>query len=113
MNHIKACCESVAQTGFGTLQISEAMLLDYKKIVDGYPTISPATKASFSFAKDTDGFSPLVLSTRALRISQTCVSDFVTGLHIHQNEEPLNSHEVNFLPPLLLLNNRSASLPRN
>lgn len=58
MNHIKACCESVAQTGFGTLQISEAMLLDYKKIVDGYSAISPATKASFSFAKDTDGFFP-------------------------------------------------------
>ncbi|MCX4065296.1 2OG-Fe(II) oxygenase [Pseudomonas sp. S1Bt30] len=58
MNHIKACCESIAQTGFGTLQISEAMLLDYKKIVDGYPAISPATKASFSFEKDTDGFFP-------------------------------------------------------
>lgn len=58
MNHIKACCKSVAQTGFGTLQISEAMLLDYKKIVEGYSAISPATKASFSFAKDTDGFFP-------------------------------------------------------
>lgn len=58
MTHIKACCESIARTGFGTLQISEAMLQDYKKIVDGYSAISPATKASFSFAKDTDGFFP-------------------------------------------------------
>jgi hypothetical protein len=94
MNHIKACCESIARTGFGTLQLSETMLLDYKKIVDGYSTISPATKAS-------------------LRISRTCVSDFVTGLRIHQNERLLNSHEASFLLPLMLLNNRSASLPRH
>jgi hypothetical protein len=59
MTHIKACCASIARTGFGILQISEAMLQDYKKIVDGYSAISPATKASFSFAKDTDGFFPL------------------------------------------------------
>ncbi|UVL08753.1 hypothetical protein LOY39_24325 [Pseudomonas rhodesiae] len=83
MNHIKACCESIAQTGFGTLQISEAMLLDYKKIVDGYPAISPAPKPRFPSKKTPMDFSPLALSTRALRSSQTYVSDFVTGLHIH------------------------------
>ncbi|KTC52783.1 2OG-Fe(II) oxygenase [Pseudomonas fluorescens ABAC62] len=58
MTHIKTCCESIARTGFGTLQISEAMLQDYKKIIDGYSSISPATKASFSFKNDTDGFFP-------------------------------------------------------
>ncbi|WLI06368.1 hypothetical protein PSH66_27965 [Pseudomonas sp. FP597] len=58
MTHIKACCESIVRTGFGSLQISEAMLQDCKKIVDEYSAISPATKASFSFAKDTDGFFP-------------------------------------------------------
>ncbi|MFL1542804.1 2OG-Fe(II) oxygenase [Pseudomonas sp. O39] len=58
MTQIKACCESIARSGFGTLQISDAMLQDYKKIVDGYSAISQATKESFSFALDTDGFFP-------------------------------------------------------
>jgi len=113
MNHIKACCKSVAQTGFGTLQISEAMLLDYKKSLMGTPQYRQPPRPRFPSRKTPMDFSPLALSTRALRISQTCVSDFVIGLRIHQNEELLNSHKVNFLPPLMLLNNRSASLPRN
>lgn len=58
MNQIKKCCESIARSGFGTLQISDAMLQDYKNIVDGYSAISQMTKESFSFAPDTDGFFP-------------------------------------------------------
>lgn len=58
MTQIKMCCESIARSGFGTLQIPDAMLQDYKKIVDGYFAISQATKESFSFAQDTDGFFP-------------------------------------------------------
>lgn len=58
MTPIKTCCESITRSGFGTLQISDAMLRDYKKIVDGYSTISLATKKSFSFKQDTDGFFP-------------------------------------------------------
>ncbi|WP_235594023.1 2OG-Fe(II) oxygenase family protein [Pseudomonas palleroniana] len=58
MTQIKTCCASIARSGFGTLQIPEAMLQDYKQIVDGYSAISQATKASFSFGQDTDGFFP-------------------------------------------------------
>lgn len=58
MTHIKTCCESIARSGFGTLQISDAMLQDYRKIVHGYSAISQATKASFFFVQDTDGFFP-------------------------------------------------------
>ncbi|RFD33221.1 2OG-Fe(II) oxygenase [Pseudomonas sp. GL93] len=58
MTQIKKCCASIARSGFGTLQIPEAMLRDYKQIVDGYSAISQATKASFSFSQDTDGFFP-------------------------------------------------------
>lgn len=58
MTQIKACCDSIARSGFGSLQISDAMLRDYKKIVDGYSAISQATKSSFSFLRDTDGFFP-------------------------------------------------------
>lgn len=58
MTQIKACCESIARSGFGTLQISDAMLQDYKKIIDGYSTVSQTTKELFSFAQDTDGFFP-------------------------------------------------------
>lgn len=58
MKQIKACCESIARSGFGTLQISDAMQQDYKKIIDGYAAISQTTKQSFSFAEDTDGFFP-------------------------------------------------------
>ncbi|WP_338478433.1 2OG-Fe(II) oxygenase [Pseudomonas trivialis] len=59
MTQIKACCESIARSGFGTLQLTDAMLQDYRKIIDGYSAISPATKESFSFIQDTDGFFPL------------------------------------------------------
>lgn len=58
MTHIKTCCKSIVQSGFGTLQVPEAMLPDYKKIVDGYAAISQVTKTAFSFAHDTDGFFP-------------------------------------------------------
>lgn len=58
MTQIKKCCESIVRSGFGILQIPEAMLQDYKQIVDGYSSISDATKASFSFSQDTDGFFP-------------------------------------------------------
>lgn len=58
MTQIKACCESIARSGFGTLQISDAMLQDYRKIVEGDAAISQATKESFSFAYETDGFFP-------------------------------------------------------
>lgn len=58
MTQIKICCASIARSGFGTLQIPDSMLQDYRKIVDGYSAISNATKASFSFGQDTDGFFP-------------------------------------------------------
>lgn len=58
MTQIKACCASIARSGFGTLEIPEAMLQDYKQIVDGYSAISQAIKTSFSFSQDTDGFFP-------------------------------------------------------
>ncbi|MFA5977938.1 MAG: 2OG-Fe(II) oxygenase [Pseudomonas sp.] len=58
MTQIKTCCESIVRSGFGILQMSDAMLQDYKKIVDGYSAISQATKDSFSFVQDTDGFFP-------------------------------------------------------
>jgi isopenicillin N synthase-like dioxygenase len=58
MTQLNTCCASIARSGFGTLQLPEAMLQDYKQIVDGYSAISHATKASFSFSQDTDGFFP-------------------------------------------------------
>lgn len=58
MTQLKTCCASIARSGFGTLQIPDAMLQDYKKIVDGYAAISQTVKASYSFAQDTDGFFP-------------------------------------------------------
>lgn len=58
MTQIKTCCASIAQSGFGTLRIPDTLLQDCKKIVDGYSEISQATKKSFSFAQDTDGFFP-------------------------------------------------------
>ncbi|MGK9417358.1 2OG-Fe(II) oxygenase family protein [Pseudomonas cedrina] len=58
MTQIKICCESIVRSGFGILQIPEVMLGNYKQIVDGYSSISQATKAAFSFSQDTDGFFP-------------------------------------------------------
>ena len=58
MSPMKACCESSARSGFGILQIPDAMLQDYKKIIDGYSAIPQAIKDEFSFAQDTDGFFP-------------------------------------------------------
>ncbi|WP_315138651.1 2OG-Fe(II) oxygenase [Achromobacter marplatensis] len=58
MNQIKNCCASIARSGFGTLQIPDALLRNYRKIIDGYSSIPATTKASFSFAQDTDGFFP-------------------------------------------------------
>ncbi|MQB16183.1 2OG-Fe(II) oxygenase [Pseudomonas lactis] len=58
MSQFKACCESIARSGFGILQIPDAMLQDYKKIIDGYSAIPQAIKDEFSFAQDTDGFFP-------------------------------------------------------
>ena len=89
MNHIKACCESIAQTGFGTLRISEAMLLDYKKIVDGYSAISPATKASFSFAKDTDGFFPFGAEYSSLEDQPIDLRSAVNARHTGFGNQPL------------------------
>ena len=63
MSQFKACCESIARSGFGILQIPDAMLQDYKKIIDGYSAIPQAIKDEFSFAQDTDGFSLLAPST--------------------------------------------------
>lgn len=57
MKQIKACCESIARSGFGTLQISDAMQQDYKKIIDGYSAISLTTKQSFSLPKTLTVFS--------------------------------------------------------
>ncbi len=57
MTQIKTCCESIVRSGFGILQMSDAMLQDYKKIVDGYSAISQATKDSFSFVQTLLNFS--------------------------------------------------------
>lgn len=33
MTQIKTCCESIVRSGFGILQMSDAMLQDYKKLL--------------------------------------------------------------------------------
>lgn len=112
MKQIKACCESIARSGFGTLQISDAMQQDYKKIIDGYAAISQTTKQSFSFAEDTDGFSLLAPSIRASKTTRTCVSVSVTGLRMRLSERIWSSPEARSSLLWVVLSARSASSPK-
>lgn len=106
MSPMKACCESIARSGFGILQIPDAMLQDYKKIIDGYSAIPQAIKDEFSFAQDTDGFFPLAPSTPLPRSTRTCASGFVTGPRTLQKEPLSNSPEVLSLSQSAVLNDR-------
>ncbi len=113
MTHIKACCESIARTGFGTLQISEAMLLDYKKIIDGYSTISPATKASFSFAKDTDGFFPFGAEYSRIEDQPDLCERFCYWPAHSPKRKAFEFTRSDFLLPLIRSSDISVSLHRN
>lgn len=86
MTQIKMCCESIVRSGFGILQIREAMQQDYKQIVDGYSSISDATKASFSFSQDTDGFFPFGAEYSSIEDHPDLCERFCYGLRMRRNE---------------------------
>ncbi|WP_259639139.1 hypothetical protein [Pseudomonas sp. KT_2_4] len=106
MSPMKACCESIARSGFGILQIPDAMLQDYKKIIDGYSAIPRPSRMSFPLPRTRMVFSLLAPSTPLPRITRTCASGFVTGPRTLQKEPLSNSPEVLSLSQSAVLNDR-------
>ena len=58
MSSIENCAKAIAQTGFGTISMTETMMENYALLVDGFPCVPAETKHSYRFADDTDGFLP-------------------------------------------------------
>lgn len=94
MTQIKACCESIARSGFGTLQISDAMLQDYRKIVEGTRQFFNPPKSHFPLPMKRTAFSLLAPSIRVTKIALIYVSGFATGPRTRRNERLSSSLEA-------------------